>query len=158
MSTRKASGLPLVAGNQLELPNVNMGTTGKSGSTKGSLKYDGDKPQMDLVPLSSAYAVAQVLTFGAKKYSANGWKDVPDARTRYQAAMLRHMTQVQEGEEFDEDSGLPHADHIACNAMFLSWFRRNPTRGLSEEITKVNEGPFAEAEEAVTHLHRGKTL
>ena len=100
------------------------------GSTEGSTKFDGDKPMMDLVPLSSVYAVSQVLTFGAKKYSANGWQDVPDARNRYNAAMLRHMTLVQDGEELDEDSGLPHADHIACNAMFLSWFRRNPERGL----------------------------
>ena len=129
MSTRRASGLPPVTGSQLEFLNVNTGTAGAKGATAGSLKFDGDKPQMDLVPLSSAYAVAQVLTFGAKKYSANGWKDVPDARARYTAAMLRHMTQVQDGEEFDEDSGLPHLDHIACNAMFLSWFRRNPTRG-----------------------------
>ena len=110
--------------------NDRKDTAGTKGTTAGSTKFDGDKPQMDLVPLSSAYAVAQVLTFGAKKYSANGWKDVPDARNRYTAAMLRHLTQVQDGEEFDEDSGLPHADHIACNAMFLSWFRRNPERGI----------------------------
>ena len=97
---------------------------GASGTAAGSLKYDGGKPQMDLVPLSSVYAVAQVMTFGANKYSANGWKSVPDAVNRYTAAMLRHMTQLQNGEEFDEDSGLPHADHIACNALFLSWFRR----------------------------------
>ena len=103
---------------------------GISGVTAGSLKYDGDKPQMDLVPLSSVYAVAQVLTFGAKKYSEDGWKDVPNARKRYTAAMLRHLTLLQEGEEIDEDSGLPHLDHVACNALFLSWFRRNPERGL----------------------------
>jgi len=103
---------------------------GAKGSTAGSLKFDGDKPQMDLVPLSSVYAVAQVMTFGAKKYSADGWKDVPDARNRYTAAMLRHLTAIQDGEIIDPDSGLPHLDHVACNSMFLSWFRRNPERGL----------------------------
>ena len=126
MSTRRASGLPSPTTQQDGREYV----AGTQGKTEGSLKYDGDKPQMDLCPLSSVYAVSQVLTFGAEKYSANGWKDVPNARARYTAAMLRHMTQVQDGEVWDEDSGLPHADHIACNAMFLSWFRRNPERGL----------------------------
>lgn len=107
-----------------DLGDTPQDTAGASGSAPGSLKYDGDKPQMNLVPLSSVYAVAEVMTFGAKKYSPDGWKSVPDAVNRYTAAMLRHMTLLQEGEEFDEDSGLPHADHIACNALFLSWFRR----------------------------------
>ncbi len=99
---------------------------GESGEAAGSLKFDGDKPRMDLFPMSSMYAVSQVLTFGAEKYAANGWKSVPDAVNRYTAAMLRHMTAIQDGEEIDPDSGLPHADHVACNAVFLSWFRRNP--------------------------------
>lgn len=115
--------------------NTLLNSTQRHGNTTGSTKFDGDKPQMDLVPLSSVHAVAQVMTFGAKKYSANGWKDVPDARNRYTAAMLRHMTAVQDGEEIDPDSGLPHLDHIACNALFLSWFRRNPQRGLPVSST-----------------------
>jgi hypothetical protein len=99
-------------------------TKGLSGESAGSFKYDAGKPQMDLVPLSSVYAVAEVMTFGAKKYSPNGWKTVPDAINRYTAAMLRHMTAIQNGEVIDPDSGLPHADHVACNALFLSWLRR----------------------------------
>jgi hypothetical protein len=99
-------------------------TKGTSGEAAGSFKYDAGKPQMDLVPLSSVYAVAEVMTFGAKKYSPNGWKTVPDAINRYTAAMLRHMTAIQDGEVVDPDSGLPHADHVACNALFLSWLRR----------------------------------
>lgn len=99
-------------------------TKGLAGETAGSFKYDAGKPQMDLIPLSAVYAVAEVMTFGAKKYSANGWKTVPDAINRYTAAMLRHMTAIQEGELVDSDSGLPHADHIACNALFLSWLRK----------------------------------
>jgi hypothetical protein len=110
---------------------------GASGSEPGSLKFDGDKPMMNLVPLSSVYAVAQVMTFGAKKYSPNGWKSVPDAVNRYTAAMLRHMTAIQEGEEVDEDSGLPHADHVACNALFLSWFRRNEEKTLEELVRNL---------------------
>lgn len=107
-----------------------FGPLENKGPTEGSLKFDGDKPMMNLVPLEAVEGVAAVMTFGAKKYAPDGWKDVPDARNRYTAAMLRHMTALQKGELIDPDSGLPHQDHIACNALFLSWFAKNPERGL----------------------------
>lgn len=109
-----------------DIPKYFKDTAGDSGTAEGSFKYDGGKPQMDLVPLCSMYAVAQVMTFGAKKYSPNGWKTVPNAVPRYTAALLRHLTAIQLGEVIDPDSGLPHWDHVACNSMFLSWFHRNP--------------------------------
>ena len=124
---------------------------GASGTAAGSLKYDGDIPMMNLVPLSSVYAVAEVMTFGAKKYSPNGWKSVPDAVNRYTAAMLRHMTAIQDGEEIDEDSGLPHADHIACNALFLSWFRREQEK--PEKLTRLQE-QLAEYDAKLTMIPR----
>ena len=88
----------------------------------GALKFDEDKPMMHLVPLVAVEAVAKVMTFGAKKYAPDGWKSVPNAVNRYNSAMLRHMTALQGGELIDPDSGLPHSDHIACNALFLSHF------------------------------------
>lgn len=93
--------------------------------TDGATKFDDDKPMMHLVPLISVEAVAKVMTFGAKKYAPNGWKSVPNAVDRYNSAMLRHMVAIQKGEIIDPDSGLPHIDHIACNAMFLSYFHNN---------------------------------
>ena len=93
--------------------------------TDGATKYDDDKPMMHLVPLVSVEAVAKVMTFGAKKYAPNGWKDVTNAVDRYNSAMLRHMVAIQKGETIDLESGLPHIDHVACNAMFLSYFHNN---------------------------------
>ena len=93
--------------------------------TDGATKFDDDKPMMHLVPLISVEAVAKVMTFGAKKYAPDGWKSVPNAVDRYNSAMLRHMVAIQKGELVDPESGLPHIDHIACNAMFLSYFHNN---------------------------------
>ncbi len=61
-------------------------------------------------------AVADVGTFGAKKYTRHGWEVVPDGRARYTDAMWRHL--LKEGQEpTDVDSGLLHEAHMAWNAL-----------------------------------------
>lgn len=92
---------------------------------KKDMKYDGDKPKMSLL-LSGMAApileVAKVLTFGAKKYAANSWQTLENAEERYTDALYRHMNAIHRGELVDPESGLLHAAHVACNAMFLLWF------------------------------------
>lgn len=61
-------------------------------------------------------AVAEVGTYGARKYTANGWKDVPDGVTRYTDAMDRHRLAEGIG-MVDAESGLLHAAHLAWNAL-----------------------------------------
>ncbi len=63
-------------------------------------------------------AIAKVLTFGARKYKANNWKKCMDTG-RYLAAAHRHLNAVIRGEMVDEETGLSHYDHLACNLMFL---------------------------------------
>jgi len=77
---------------------------------------------MELLPLAALEAVAAVMTFGAAKYADDGWKSLPDGENRYTGAMLRHLTAIQEGELVDDESGLPHIAHVACNALFLTHF------------------------------------
>lgn len=61
-------------------------------------------------------AVADVTTFGAEKYSPSGWTEVPDREARYADALARHLLA---SEEDDPESGLPHAAHVAWNALAL---------------------------------------
>ena len=84
-------------------------------------KYDQNKTRMDLVPLSVMESLGQILTMGAQKYGENRWQDLPDYWKRYKAALLRHLTAIDKGELIDPESGLPHIDHVLCNAAFLSW-------------------------------------
>ena len=84
-----------------------------------AIKHDQDKPRYDLLPPVGIDQMARVLTFGAIKYKPEGWRDVPDALQRYQAAMLRHAFAIQRGEINDPESGLPHAAHIMCCAAFI---------------------------------------
>lgn len=94
---------------------------GNSSSTLTGLKYDKGKPRMWLLPFLSLYEIAKVLTFGAEKYAANSWQEVDNATERYTNALLRHLTSIQQGEIYDEESGLLHWSHVGCNSLFLIW-------------------------------------
>lgn len=87
---------------------------------KTGLKFDKEKPRMDLLDMSALEGLAQVLTFGASKYAANNWR-LGISNSRLIASMLRHLSAIQRGEDVDPESGLPHIDHIGCNWMFLSY-------------------------------------
>lgn len=81
------------------------------------IKYDQDKPDWSLLPLSVLEPTVMALTQGAVKYSRDNWKDVEV--DRYVSAMLRHFTAYQSGEINDPESGLPHLSHCIANLTFL---------------------------------------
>ena len=64
-------------------------------------------------------ALAEVMTWAAdyKGYLPNDWKDIPDAKNSLLAAACRHRLKRLKGEEFDDESGLPHLYHEAFNVM-----------------------------------------
>jgi hypothetical protein len=62
--------------------------------------------------------VAQVCTFGAKKYSRHGWLHVDEGERRYRDASIRHLL-AQNLEENDPESGLLHLAHEAWNLLAL---------------------------------------
>lgn len=82
------------------------------------VKYDGEKPMMQLLPPRALVEVAKVLTFGAKKYAPGNWKRVPDLQERYTGAALRHIFATMEDEAIDEDSRLDHLAHAICCLLF----------------------------------------
>lgn len=83
------------------------------------LKYDDNKPRMDLLDPQALEGLASVLTFGARKYAAHNWRN-GISNSRLVAAMLRHIFAIMRGEYVDPESGLPHVDHVGCCWMFLS--------------------------------------
>lgn len=95
-------------------------------------KYDGGKLQFSLLTRSLALplrAVAAVLSYGALKYKAESWQHVPEARRRYEDALDRHLNAWKAGESHDEESGLHHLAHAACNTLFLLWFTMQDDKG-----------------------------
>lgn len=85
-------------------------------------KLDGDKPRPALVLGGFAAAVeamVKVGSDGARKYTDNGWKTVPDGKARYEDALLRHLLAHLRGEVIDEESGSPHISHCMWNAAAI---------------------------------------
>lgn len=87
------------------------------------MKFDQDKPRMDLLDAYATEELAKVLTFGAKKYAPHNWrKGISYARLI--AAALRHIYAFARGEDHDPETGLPHPAHAMCCMMFLIWMMK----------------------------------
>ena len=102
------------------------------------VKYDSEKPRIDLIDPLAVEGLAKVLTFGAQKYAADNWRG-GIKNSRLIAAMLRHLFAIMRGEDIDPESGLPHIDHLGCCWMFLSWnYKTRPD--MDDRWVKPKEG------------------
>jgi len=81
------------------------------------IKHDHGKPRMDLLPPEALLEVSKVFAYGAGKYADNNYR-LGMKHSRIVAALMRHLMLYQMGCENDE-SGLPHLAHMACNALML---------------------------------------
>lgn len=88
-------------------------------------KFDNAKPKMDLLSAIAEEKVAEVLTHGAEKYSANNWR-AGIQYSRVYAATRRHLSAFWRGEDIDPESGLHHLAHAACELMFLLEYTSMP--------------------------------
>lgn len=80
------------------------------------------KAQLTLVPRQIFYAIAAVREYGNRKYRAenkpDNWKQNP--KKDFQDAALRHLfAYLDNNNSIDEESGIPHLHHLACNIAFL---------------------------------------
>ena len=82
-------------------------------------KADVGKLQISLVPTGIIREIARVRMYGTKKYGdPENWKKV--GKERYRDALLRHiLAYVDDPDGVDDESGLPHLSHVACNVAFL---------------------------------------
>lgn len=95
-------------------------------SPNTALRYDDNKPRVDLLDPIALEGTAAVLAFGAKKYADHNWQKGMKWSKVY-GSLLRHIFKFMKGEDLDQESGLPHVDHIMCNAMFLANYYRQHT-------------------------------
>lgn len=87
------------------------------------MRFNAGKPQLSYI-MSCDVAMTgltRVMEFGAEKYARNNWKKGLDP-TEVTDSLLRHLMAYTNGEVRDQESGLPHIDHVLFNAMALSTF------------------------------------
>lgn len=84
-----------------------------------SVKADAGKPRLSLVPRAIIWDIAAIREYGNKKYhDPENWRQVE--AQRYRDAAYRHFLRyLDDPEGMDEESGLPHLWHLACNIAFL---------------------------------------
>lgn len=87
------------------------------------VKHDGDKPMMALLSPFALEQIAAVMTFGAKKYSADNWRS-GFKYSRLLSAVLRHIMAYMRGETTDPETGLSHLSHAMCGLMMLVEFEQ----------------------------------
>ena len=84
-------------------------------------KADSGKPRLTLVPTQIIFDIAKVREYGNKKYPEGGpdnWKQVEVQR--YRDAAFRHfIAYLNDPKVADEESGISHLSHLACNIAFL---------------------------------------
>jgi len=89
----------------------------------GALKFDEDKPSMNLLSRIALEETAKVMDFGKEKYDAHNWRK-GFAWSRPLSAAMRHLMAFNDGEDKDPESGLSHLAHAACCIMFLLEFEK----------------------------------
>lgn len=82
-------------------------------------KADAGKLQLTLVPREIIRAIAAIRMYGNAKYhDPENWRTVEPER--YRDAAFRHfLAYLDDPQGVDEESGLPHLWHLACNVAFL---------------------------------------
>lgn len=104
----------------------------KTGGAKGS-----KDERFDLIPYEALAEIARVYGMGAKKYDLHNWRKGYDWGLSY-AAMMRHATQFWQGEDLDQESGLPHMAHAAWHCLTLLTFMQEH-RDLDDRFSTVQQ-------------------
>jgi hypothetical protein len=103
-----------------------------------AIKFDSEKPRMDLLPTVALEEIAKVLTFGAVKYSSWNWAQGLKW-SRLLGAACRHLFAYMRGEDKDKETGLSHLAHLGCCVVFLLWhekFRKDLDDRFKDPDTK----------------------
>lgn len=88
-------------------------------------KADAGKFPLTLVPRQIIRDIAEIRRYGTEKYGdPENWRRVE--AQRYRDAAFRHfLAYLDDPDGVDEESGLPHLSHLACNIAFLCEMRRD---------------------------------
>ena len=102
------------------------------------LRYNEDKLRYDLIHPKSLKGLVDVLTAGSIKYAERNWEKGMKW-SNVIASLKRHLAAIEAGEDYDKETGKLHADHLQCNAHFLSAYYSIYPQGDDRPNTFFNE-------------------
>jgi hypothetical protein len=90
-------------------------------SSDKAKRFNEGKVDYTLIPINAQRAEARVWMLGEKKYGRYNWQKLwgSDTVPVVMGCLLRHAYAILEGEDYDKESGQPHAAHIRANAAML---------------------------------------
>lgn len=88
------------------------------------IKHDQGKLRYDLISPTSLEGLAEVLTFGANKYSARNWEKGMSYGRVFGAAM-RHLWAWWAKKGTDPETGFSHLKHALCCIHFLVHYEQH---------------------------------
>lgn len=118
-----------------------------------TIKADEGKPELSLVPTQVIKDIADVRMYGVKKYGDNeSWRMVE--KQRYIDALYRHLLDyIDNNKAVDEESGIPHIKHMACNIAFLS-----EMEAVNEQAKVVRSRSETQRTKGTTRTNRMRNL
>lgn len=109
-------------------------------STTGGVKGQ-KEARYDLIPGEALEMLARNYGRGARKYDERNWERGYDWSLSF-AALNRHLWQFWNGEDMDEEVGLPHLTCVLFHAMALLQFQLHP-----EKYAEFDNRPSTQREE-----------
>lgn len=119
------------------------------------LRFNEGKLRYDLIHPKSLKGLVSVLTAGANKYAERNWEKGMKW-SNVISSLKRHLSAIELGEDYDKETGMLHADHLQCNAHFLSAYYSiypqgddRPNTYFNKRIALDIDGVLADFNEAV---------
>ena len=114
-----------------------------------------DKIPLHLWPETASILGSLAMLDGALKYGRSNFRAIGVRSSIYYDAARRHMIKWFEGEDIDEDSGLPHLSHaLACLAILID----ADAAGKLNDDRMVQGGTLKFMKEMTPHVKRLKEL
>jgi len=116
--------------------------------------------RFDLIPYDALWQVALVFGKGAEKYADRNWERGYEWSKSF-AALHRHLALFWQGEDIDDESGLPHMAHVTWHSLVLLSFMlreagvdNRPGESLNGMVARLLNPE--EIEQAKQEIERGK--
>jgi hypothetical protein len=78
-----------------------------------------NKPRISDVPPVALFAMGAAMSDGAKKYGRFNWRDTGTTTSVFYDAMIRHLADWYNGEDYAHDSKIHHLAHVMASCAIL---------------------------------------